>query len=551
MPSFPSPSPWLARHARWLVAVAALLCTGFYLLLTYPHLGFPLDDAWIHQVYARSLAHTGRWEYVPGISSAGSTAPLWTLWLALGYLCGLPFRWWAYASGAACLVWLGQSGMALWRILWPDRAAQAWLAGLVLVSTWPLVWAAASGMETLLFAALGVTLCAQSLRLPSRLTVFGTGFMGGLLVLTRPEGVILLLLIILLNLQSASGLAALLRRLGLLLFASTLPLLPYFAFNYYTNGHLWPNTFYAKQAEYAALLAVPLPARTVQLLYFSLGGPPQGWQGISAAHWLLLPGLILALWDAARSDWQQKRLHTLLPLLWAGGHVFLYAWRLPVTFQHGRYLLSALPIWVLFGLAGWLNLLRQPGLAAWRWGGLRPGWLASRAAAAVLAVLLLFFLLLGGQQYRADVAFVEGEMVTVARWLQTNTPPQALIAAHDIGAIGYFAQRPLLDLAGLISPEMTPLLHDESLVAAYVAQSQADYLVTAPGWPYAAATGNAHIAVLMFQTDYAWTRQQGLNNMAVYRLHSSGSGLFQLVGILVARGQPARPMPGGIPVLLP
>jgi len=30
-----------------------------------------------------------------------------------------------------------------------------------------------------------------------------------------------------------------------------------------------------------------------------------------------------------------------------------------------------------------------------------------------------------------------------------------LIAAHDIGAIGYFAPRPILDLAGLISPDVT------------------------------------------------------------------------------------------------
>lgn len=521
MPSFPSPSPWLARYSRWLVAVAALLCTGFYLLLTYPHLGFPLDDAWIHQVYARSLAHTGRWEYVPGVSSAGSTAPLWTLWLAFGYLPGLPFYWWAYASGAACLVWLGQSGMALWRLLWPDRAAQAWLPGLVLVSSWPLVWAAASGMETLLFAALGLALCVHALRCassPGAAALFTTGFMAGLLILTRPDGLILFLLILPLTLQAPASLAARLRRLAFLLFASALPLLPYFAFNYAANGHLWPNTFYAKQAEYAASLAIPLPERVAHLLYFSLGGPPQGWQGISAAHWLLLPGLILATWRAARRDWRQKRLYTLFPLLWAVAHVFLYAWRLPVTFQHGRYLLAALPIWVLFGLAGWLALLPRSDPAAQQRPGLRLAWLANRVAAAVLVVLLLFFLPAGAQQYRTDVAFVEGEMVAAAHWLQANTPPQALIAAHDIGAIGYFAQRPLLDLAGLISPELTPLLHDEALVAAYVAQSPAQYLVTAPGWTYPPLTTDPQKTRLLFQTDHLWTRQQGLNNIAIYCL---------------------------------
>ena len=46
----------------------------------------------------------------------------------------------------------------------------------------------------------------------------------------------------------------------------------------------------------------------------------------------------------------------------------------------------------------------------------------------------------------------------VAQWLDRNTPPNALIAAHDIGAMGYFARRPPLDLAGLISMLATQAL---------------------------------------------------------------------------------------------
>ena len=46
--------------------------------------GFPLDDAWIHQTYARNLATLGEWSFVPGQPSAGSTAPLWSLLLSIG-----------------------------------------------------------------------------------------------------------------------------------------------------------------------------------------------------------------------------------------------------------------------------------------------------------------------------------------------------------------------------------------------------------------------------------------------------------------------------------
>ncbi len=83
--------------------------------------GFPLDDGWIHQTYARSLAETGRWEYVPGQVSAGSTAPLWTLLLAVGYVLQLPFFPWAFLLGAASLLWVAVVGAALWRRLWPEQ----------------------------------------------------------------------------------------------------------------------------------------------------------------------------------------------------------------------------------------------------------------------------------------------------------------------------------------------------------------------------------------------------------------------------------------------
>jgi hypothetical protein len=215
-------------------------------------------------------------------------------------------------------------------------------------------------------------------------------------------------------------------------------------------------------------------------------------------------------WRALRADWAQRRLWRFLPLLWAGGHVFLYAWRLPVTYQHGRYLMAAFPIWILYGLAGWWWIGSRLGNGRWPRIGRQVGILT-------LALLLIFFLVLGGDAYATDVAFIEGEMVTVAHWLAANTPPEALIAAHDIGAIGYFAERPILDLAGLITPEVIPLLDDPQALAGYVLRSPAAYLVTAPGWPYPAITTLPETE-LLFSTDYDWTQQQGWNNMAVYRL---------------------------------
>lgn len=194
--------------------------------------------------------------------------------------------------------------------------------------------------------------------------------------------------------------------------------------------------------------------------------------------------------------------------------MLLYAWRLPVTYQHGRYLLAATPIWVLYGLSGSHRLLTYAGDRT-------ISRLVRRAAIVSFSILTLIFLLLGAQAYATDVAFIEGEMVDVAHWLAHNTPPDALVATHDIGAIGYFSDRSLLDLAGLISPEIIPWLADESTLARYVLDSDADYLVSAPGWPYA-AVASAETASLVYTTGYLWTQEQGENNMQVYELSRQG-----------------------------
>src|SRR5690606_26912493 len=187
------------------------------------------------------------------------------------------------------------------------------------------------------------------------------------------------------------------RGLAVMLLLALLPLLPYFALNLSLSGQLWPNTLYAKQAEYAALLQQPLWQRLLRLLYVSAGGPESGWRGMSGARLLLLPGLLWAAYGAARADCRARRLGHLLPLLWAGGHVAAYALRLPVTYQHGRYLLGIVPVWIVYGLAGWVLLL----------GNGQKTRLLRRAGRLTYATVLLLFLLLGAQAYRTDVAFIQ------------------------------------------------------------------------------------------------------------------------------------------------
>jgi hypothetical protein len=132
---------------------------------------------------------------------------------------------------------------------------------------------------------------------------------------------------------------------------------------------------------------------------------------------------------------------------------------------------------------------------------------------AALGLLLLGFWAIGANAYARSVAIIETEMVDSARWIAQNTPPGALIAAHDIGALGYFGQRRLLDLAGLVSPEVIPFIRDERRLAVFLDQQHADYLMTFPDW-YPELVKRL---VEVYKSQGIISPQQGGENMRVYR----------------------------------
>ncbi len=477
-----------------ILGVTALLSLLIYLLWAriYQGSGFPLDDAWIHQVYARNLAWYGQWSFKPGTISAGSTSPLWTFVLSIGYLLGeQPAYLWTFFLGFLGLWAAGLLGELAYRRLSGIKAGRIPWFGLFIVLEWHLVWAAGSGMETAWMAAVFL-LMAWLIARDSRSLALA-GLVCGISVWIRPDGLTMLGPLALAGWFGVTGWRERRKRLGLALLGFILPFGLYLFFNLKVGGTAWPNTFYAKQAEYAALQQQSIFYRLGEMLALPMVG----------AGILLLPGFIAGVIQSVRSrNWV-----TIGLALWWLGYSAIYAWRLPVVYQHGRYLIPAMPIYFVLGLAGTRILLVD-------W--LRPGrvtrWVRMFAQMVIPVVLVAFFIL-GAGSYAQDVAIINTEMVATAKWVNQNVPGDARIAVHDIGAIGYYCDNDLVDLAGLVSPEVIPFIRDQNRLAAYLDEQNVTYLITFPSWyPELVRT-----ARLIYTSQGNYALQSGGENIAVYQ----------------------------------
>ena len=475
---------------RLTIALVALLAVGFYLLLSAIvfRVGFPLDDSWIHLTYARNFAEHGEWAFRLGERSAGSTSPLWTFLLSFGFFLKLAPYAWTYLLGWFVLTLFGiQAENAARKFINSYKPDIPWV-GLFFVLEWHFTWSAVSGMETLLHGL--VMLFVLSALMNGSRRYLTLGMLAGLSVWVRPDGLTLLGPILFTAFLtetswSARGQALLKTLIGFGVFFFF-----YLLFNLALSGNPLPNTFYAKQAEYESFwLSKSLTERLGNYLGVMVASP----------FLALIPGVFYWIKRVVRN----RNWGGVAGVIWFLGYVAIYFMRLP-AYQHGRYIIPALSILYLWGGLGTVELLatiKASKRIVFLW-------------QSAIVTLSLAFGILGARQNAMDVYWVESEMVATANWVQQNLPPDALLAVHDIGALGYYVSNPLIDMAGLINPEVVSFIRDERRLAEYLTASSADYLIVLPGF-YPQLTSGLQ-PVYSADTDPAILQVD--ENMQVFRL---------------------------------
>ncbi len=450
------------RNQRWVVAVVTLVIAVIFICIGNLSIkpGFPLDDAWIHQTYAKNLAQNGQWEFIPGEKSAGSTSPLWTMLLSVGFLLGLntPVLWTSILS-IAMLIGIAIVCNEILQHFFKETPLIGMVGSIIVVIDWHLLWSAASGMETIFYCLASVYIFW--------ILISGKywGWLGalcGLIVWIRPDGItmlgpvifMLVVQVVLHKFQFRNGLRLLIPLMGLLIL--------YGLFNYSISGSIFPNTFYSKQIEYASVLQQPFLQRLGSIFLVPIAG----------AGIFLVPGFIYIAINAIKKwNWW-----VIASVLWFLGYGLVYALRLPMTYQHGRYLMPLIPIFYVIGIIGTVQVILN-----YRKNQAKRQQITILTGMAIILCSLVFGIT-GAKTIISDIHTIDQLMVKPALWIKENTKQNALIAVHDIGAMGFFGERKIIDLAGLIQPDLIPIIRDEQAIKKHLIQSNADYLVVFKDW---------------------------------------------------------------------
>ncbi len=551
--------PWLSPLVLGAVALVAYLLAG--------PLTFPMDDAYIHAVYGRNLAELGALTFntMPPDTGIGTTSIAWTLLLTAG----APVVGVVWAARLLGMISFLATLALVWVItgwLLPGRpAARTFVTSLVALSG-NLIWFSLSGMETMFWLALGLgaVVAYQARRW------WLVGLLIGVMTLTRAEGVVLMAAVWAVELYTTRRVSR-----GLLLATGLMVLLwaPWLLFMQAKTGAWLPTSFSGKKhAQVRGAVDIvqrSLPEGSadldqvtnaeqmrlpwwIALLYpagvigygatfvagagylpgpkIPLGGPlgevsgGLSILGILALLVVFLPTLISGLrGTAVAARERDAATHSALLLLgvWVILHNLAYWYKLPTPGTASRYqVVNHVAWWLLAGLgAVWLEA--------------RP----KRAATMLLALLVVVNAAWWRGVYGADCRHMEQVRLASAAYLANDLPADAVVAAHDIGALGWAGQRRILDMGGLIDPAYMQYAAEGRLRdwfikegAGYVVLPDKHSTETAGFYDYAAALGldEAHgfrlVPLAHFENDYedwklgAAPTWNALPGVTVYRL---------------------------------
>jgi hypothetical protein len=424
-----------------------------------------IDDSYITYRYARNILAGNGFVYNPGERVLGTTTPLYTILLTLTALFAggteAPFAIIAMVINAmadAATCWL------LYRL---GRRLGSPLAGIGAAAAWSIapfsVTFAVGGLETSLYVFLLIAITVAYLN-----RRFGlTALLGALALLTRPDALILLLPLGLDRLYQAfrNRLPGKFRSAVPIesssfttkeIVAFALPTFLWFSFAAVYFGSPIPHSIAAKSVAYRlpsnlGLFRLVQHYATPFMGHLTFGNT---WIGIGLIlfPFLSVLGIRKAVKKNARS-WSFMIYPWLYFVLFAGANPLIFRW----------YLTPPLPLYILSIMIG-ANYLLADVFSKWRFNPNQKLKRLPMIASITILILIPFGLLLNDWTLKPDhglatpapeMAWYEAELIFVqaAEILEPHLTAQSVLAAGDVGVLGFYTPARILDLVGLNSPE--------------------------------------------------------------------------------------------------
>lgn len=454
-----------------LLFIATIACVSIYYYLKHnPEHLLVFDDSYITLTFAANFFRYGGITYDGTSFLAGATSPLHIIFIAI---CSL-FLDIATASLTVGTIFFILSALLvyLWTLALYNNKAMALLAGTLMATSGWLIFDALNGLETTTF--IFFSLLTFYLFYTHRSKQFYVIPLY-LSILTRPEGWFIACALWMWQIigyrihRDKQILKDLFTSLGII----TLVITPYFLLSLHSTGSLLPGTAFSK-AIFFAEVRWPFTIK-----YASL---KEGFEFFYSTLLYSTPFILLLLIFFARKIIS-------LPYLWFYYFIFylFYFLLFPGSIKHYwcRYQHIFIPLIIMAISAGAFELYRMCR-----------GRILKISAALLIASLLIYnqsmSFLSAKEAYSLEIDSTEKPMISLALWLKNNTPENALIALHDIGVVGFFSGRKILDMVGLVNPEVgkfyqdeqlkTPLPYSERRIIDFLKEKRPDYVVLFPEW---------------------------------------------------------------------
>jgi len=444
---------------RWRFFLYLLSCLPLF-YLAWVNRNYQLDDALIYLRYIRNFLNGEGLVYNLGAYFNGLTSPLYSYLIILA---GVLVNNLQTANILSAAIFHASALIIFTEVFFIQQSLTIRCLFIFLAGTFPYFFLV-YGMETPLFMLM-IGLCVYCYR---KEQYFWLGVFSGFLILTRVEGVFLVVVLL----------------VGYLLRHRRLPTYKYFIVPLcLVSANLIFNRLY-----YGAYLPATGSAKIWQgqsglwgegWLFLQVGYL-FGWV-FSSSYLYLFTVTILSLLGFINSIWipGNREIHCIAAAFLVGYSCFFIFLNIPnYHWYYAPYFMFAL-VYCTEGILFLANRLSRILRDRWLW--------AARSSIVLLVATLIY--------WGSSVAGINRSSFTpyknIGIWLSQNTEKDAKVALVEIGTIGWYSHRYIVDILGLVNP-LNARFIGEKKFEEWLNHYSPDYiLIHDPPWPHEVGAGKA------------------------------------------------------------